>query len=106
MDRGEIPMVDLVDLDALSLADYRRNVFGMYYKVRRSGSSPEERWRRFCQERDRLFKQHPQSALTPAQRAGFTGLRYYPYNPALRFQLPIEPQAEAAGVQVDLQADG
>jgi len=42
-------------------------------------------------EKDELFKQHPQSPLTEAQKAAFDGLRYYDPNPALAFVGDVEP---------------
>jgi uncharacterized protein (DUF1684 family) len=93
-------------IDPLELADYRRRVAETYSQVRNSDGSPKARWRRFCLERDRLFKSHPQSALTIEQKAAFSGLRYYPYNPALRLILPIEPLMESTGIPIDLQGEG
>jgi uncharacterized protein len=43
------------------------------------------------QQKDQFFKSHPQSPLTPEQRALFTSLPYYPPNPALDLTLEIEP---------------
>ncbi len=43
----------------------------------------------FRQMKDEFFRTHPQSPLTPAQKKEFKGLRYYPENPALRFELPL-----------------
>ncbi|GAB4430135.1 MAG: DUF1684 domain-containing protein [Chloroflexi bacterium OHK40] len=45
----------------------------------------------FRAAKDRFFKEHPESPLTAEQRDGFTGLRYFPENPALRLTLPVEP---------------
>ncbi len=45
-------------------------------------------------DKDGFFKTHPQSPLTPEQKKNFQGLAYFPANPALRFELPIEPFAE------------
>lgn len=46
--------------------------------------------------KDRFFKEHPESPLTPAQRATFTGLRYFPEDATLRMVLPIEPLDQPA----------
>lgn len=46
---------------------------------------------RFRQEKDRFFREHPHSPLSPEQRSRFTGLRYYPENPDLVFVLEPEP---------------
>lgn len=51
-------------------------------------------WQRFRQSRDTLFAQHSQSALDAEQRRVFSGLRYFPYNPTLRFAVTIETDVE------------
>ena len=90
----------------IELADYRKRVFEIYSQVRDSQGSPESCWRKFRAEQDDLFKFHPQTALTPDQIAGFTSLQYYPYNPALRFALPVEPLIEQKVIKLTLQDDG
>lgn len=42
-------------------------------------------------EKDAFFKSHPQSPLTPQQQREFTGLSYFPENPALRLEVSMEP---------------
>mgnify|MGYP001163171186 CR=1 FL=1 len=88
------------------LADYRRAVADMYGRLRRSKLKQSDRWQQFCRERDRLFKNHPQSALSAEQKSNFTGLRYYPYNPAWRFLLPVDTQVKPEVIEVELSADG
>jgi uncharacterized protein (DUF1684 family) len=90
----------------LQLADYRRKVFEIYSRVRNSAVSPEARWQRFRADQDDLYKNHPQTALTPEQVADFISLPYYPYDPSLRFTLPIEPISERDPIQIVLQDDG
>lgn len=46
--------------------------------------------REFRKLKDELFKNPNQSPLTKEQRQQFTGLNYFPENPALRFELPLE----------------
>jgi len=41
--------------------------------------------------KDAFFATSPQSPLTPEQREQFTALSYFPENPALRFELDIQP---------------
>jgi uncharacterized protein (DUF1684 family) len=55
----------------------------------------------FRQSKDQFFKQHRQSPLTPEQRRTFTGLNYFPENPALDLVLPIEkfPTPETITIQ-------
>src|SRR4030067_305215 len=48
----------------------------------------------FRAQKDDFFKHDPQSPLTPDQRKEFTGLKYYPENPALRIVTPIEEYEE------------
>jgi uncharacterized protein (DUF1684 family) len=48
----------------------------------------------FRREKDAFFRDDPHSPLTPAQRRSFRGLRYYPENPALVFDLVPEVFAE------------
>jgi uncharacterized protein (DUF1684 family) len=83
------------------LLDYRRRVFNLYSEVRslssKDPSVAHEHWRKV---RDELFGQHPQSAIAPEDRAAFTGLRYFPYDPAYRFAAPlIEKLGERFEVQ-------
>jgi hypothetical protein len=52
------------------------------------------------QEKDRFFRQHSQSPLTPEQKPHFGGLSYYPYNPALDLTLVVEPFEPKANVKL------
>jgi len=80
----------------LDLLDYRRAVLDLYAEVRRlSLDDPEQAWRHWRSERDRLFGSHPQTAIAPEQRAGFEGLDYFPYDPALRFEAEVHPSEKA-----------
>jgi uncharacterized protein (DUF1684 family) len=90
----------------LELADYRRCVAEIYSRVRESHHSPQSRWHQFRVDQDNLFKTHPQTALTPDQVANFTSLRYYPYNPALRFIVPVEKTGDKEVMRVELRDDG
>ena len=88
----------------LELADWRRSVAELYSSIR---SSPDPRtahqlWR---EGRDRLFRTHPQSPLAPGDPLRETGLPYWPYDPALRFSLPLEP-AEPQELAVPTDGDG
>ncbi len=65
----------------LDLLDYRHRVHDLYRMVR-SQETPHAS-AVFRRERDALFASHPQSALDAAQKAGFSGLRYYPYDPPI-----------------------
>ena len=47
----------------------------------------------FRAQKDDFFLHDWQSPLEADQRKDFTGLKYYPENPALRLTIPIEPHA-------------
>ena len=74
----------------LELSGWRRAVAGLYAAVRAEGDPRRghELWR---QGRDELFRQHPQSPLPPGDPLRATGLPYWPYDPELRFELPLLP---------------
>jgi uncharacterized protein (DUF1684 family) len=74
--------------DALSLADWRRQVAEMYAEARRCDEPARAQglWR---ERRDRLFREHPQSPLAPDDSLRANGLPYWPYDPALRFAAPL-----------------
>ncbi|SRR5581483_1050675 len=44
----------------------------------------------FRAEKDEFFKNSPQSPLTREQKRAFTGLNYFPENPALRLEVKAE----------------
>ncbi len=88
------------------LLDYRRSVSEIYARLRQSYQGTEEQCRQFRRERDDLFRTHPQSALSTKQKTTFTGLKYYPYNPAWRFVLPVNTDVEPTIIEVTLQDDG
>jgi uncharacterized protein len=84
--------------DELELLDWRRRTFELYAEVR-AAPDPEVAWRRWRDVRDELFRTHPQSALTAEGRERFTGLEYFPYDPALRVLAEVEPvEDEARGI--------
>ena len=80
--------------ERLSLLDWKHRVFDLYRDVR-NAQSPEEGWRRWRDGRDVLFRDHPQSPLAPDARAGFSALRYFDYDPALRVLADVEPAPHA-----------
>ncbi len=92
--------------DYLDLLDYRRRVAGMYARARDNQTAPSARLARFRRECDELLRTHPQSALSGEQRARFVGLRHYPYDPSLRFALPLEMDRAPETIDVELRDDG
>lgn len=93
--------------EALELLDYRRRVFSLYAEVReRHDGDPHgahEHWRAV---RDQLFGSHPQSALEPAARGGFTGLRYYDYDPAYAVVVSLDTDVPAERFEVPDASEG
>jgi uncharacterized protein len=59
----------------------------------------------FRREKDAFFASS-RSPLQGEARAGFRGLRYYPPNPALRFSVPLEVDAERTSLLMDMSTGG
>ena len=75
--------------DTLDLWDYRKRVTLIYDDVREAAPD-QATWQRWRDARDELFRIHPQSAIDEGQRQAFTGLDYFPYDPAWRFLATVE----------------
>lgn len=88
----------------MTLLGWRRGVAELYAQVR-ADPDPQRSWWHWRQGRDRLFAGHPDSPIPESDRAGFPGLRYLPYRPGLRFELPVEP-AGPARIEVPTATDG
>jgi uncharacterized protein (DUF1684 family) len=48
----------------------------------------------FRRAKDVFFKEHPQSPLTPEQRATFAGLSYFPEDPALALEAELDTDVD------------
>jgi len=83
----------------LTLADWRRHTAGIYSDVRGS-ANPVRGHALWRAGRDTLFQGHPQSPLGPADPLRATGLPYWPYDPRLRFAVPLLPEPDAAAYEV------
>jgi uncharacterized protein (DUF1684 family) len=90
---------------AVALADWRRVVAEAYADVRRA-KAPVDGWQRLLTVRNRLFKSHSQSPLSPEQRASFRALSYFPYNPAYRAVGRLDFDVEPEVFEVQLTEDG
>ena len=77
-------------MNELDLLDWKRHVFELYADVR-AARDPAQAWTHWRDVRDELFRTHPQSPLPVDVRASFTGLEYFPYDPALRVLADVEP---------------
>jgi uncharacterized protein (DUF1684 family) len=82
---------DAAATDLLDLADWRRRVAVLYADVRRLASiDPPSALALWRSERERLFRDHPQSPVPAAERATFRARHFEP-DPALRFEVVLEP---------------
>lgn len=85
----------------LDLADWRRRVTELYASVRAevSGENSHALWR---SGRDELFLTHPQSPLAGDDPLRSTGLPYWPYDPSVRFELPVREAASPKRIRVPI----
>lgn len=91
--------------ESIAVADWRRQVAELYAAVRHQ-SNPEKAWHDFRAARDRLFKSHPQSPLTEAQRGEFVSLPYFAYEPAWRVAGTLDGNVEQDTFTIQLPAEG
>jgi uncharacterized protein len=72
----------------LELASWRRSVGELYTAVR-AEDDPQYGHALWRHGRDELFRSHPQSPLLPGDPLRQAGLPYWPYDPRLRFDVPL-----------------
>ena len=82
----------------LDLDDWRRRVALLYLTEPTDGEAGAVAFRR---GRDRLFRDHPQSALDDGQRARFSGLAWYPCDPAARVTARLRPPDDDGELAID-----
>ncbi len=79
--------------DRLDLAGWRRSVSDLYSSVRAEAEDdPESAWEIWREDRQKLFRSHPQSPVKAGERAGFRA-HHWPYDPRLRFDLVVDVPA-------------
>jgi uncharacterized protein len=79
----------------LELLDWRRRVAELFLEVRRRPADAASlAW--FRAQKDALFREHPQTPLTPTDRASFSGLSYWPYDAEARVVARFEPEEQQA----------
>ena len=79
----------------LALAEWRREVFDIYREVRLA-PDPQRAHARWRERRDRLFREHSESPLAVDDPLRQTGIPYWPYDPRLRFSVPVLEAARPA----------
>lgn len=93
------------EVQVVTLTDWRRRVNELYAAVR-AQHLPERGHEIWRVGRDELFRTHPQSPLPAGDPLRATGLPYWPYDPALRFSLPLLETPEPRELFLDTGADG
>lgn len=88
-----------------TLWDWRRRVADLYAAIR-ANPDPQAAWRYWRSVRDSLFRSHPQTPIESGTL--LTTLPFFPYDPALRFLVALEPldgteEAFPAGADGDLR---
>jgi uncharacterized protein len=94
-----------MSIGVLELSDWRRRVSELYAGVR-AETAPERAHAAWRAGRDELFITHPQSPLAAEDPLRRTGLPYWPYDPALRFELPLITEPEPVRHDVPTEGDG
>jgi uncharacterized protein (DUF1684 family) len=90
-----------------NLVHWRRTVSQIYARVREeSTSDPGTAWRNFRAARDDLFSFHSQSPLDVEQKADFSRLRFYPYDPIWRVVGRIDQNVARETFQIELPDEG
>lgn len=83
-------------IDRLWLADWRRQVAELYTEVRAlAATDPIAAHRQWCEARERLFREHPQSPVPRQLRDAFRA-NHFERDPALRFTVRLEPAPPVA----------
>jgi uncharacterized protein (DUF1684 family) len=78
-------------VEKLRLADWRRRISELYAEVRAlAATDPAAAWDHWRLTRERLYREHPSSPVTPDSRSAFVA-GHFAYDPNLRFELPVRP---------------
>jgi uncharacterized protein (DUF1684 family) len=97
----------VADISALDIADWRLRTFALYDNVRKIAiDDPFQAHVYWRQERDRMFGTHPASALTPASKQTFSGLRTADYDPRFRRYASLSPEGAGQEMNVQTGTDG
>jgi uncharacterized protein (DUF1684 family) len=81
-----------VTISELDLSDWRRRVAELYAAIR-ADDDPERAHARWRATRDELIGKHPESPAPAGDPIRSAGVPYWPYDPSLRFELPLRPAA-------------
>jgi len=79
----------------------------IYARVRKESiDDPRAAWQDFRSGRDRLFRYHPSTPLDPDHLLKFTGLKYFPYDPAWRTTGEVTRDVPQDSFSLELPSDG
>lgn len=96
-------MTDLDPGDLLTLADWRRRVAELYAAVRViARDDPEAAHARWRTAREALLRDHSQSPVPADARQTFRSA-FWPYDPALRFEVEVEAAPAQAPSDLTIQ---
>jgi uncharacterized protein (DUF1684 family) len=84
----------------LDLADWRRQVSGLYASMRRDRRAPQLRLVAFRAGKDRLFADHPSSPVPADARRSWPGLAYWRHDASLRLRARLEPDPDAPALDL------
>jgi uncharacterized protein (DUF1684 family) len=91
----------------MELLDWRRQVAALYAEVRRLAATDPRAAHEFWRDaRNELLATHPQSPVPEHERAAFTGVPVAPYDPALRFAVPVDTEVAPQRLAVPTGTDG
>jgi uncharacterized protein (DUF1684 family) len=92
-------------LPAIELVDWRRQV-ALLYERARAEPDPQVAHQVWREGRRALLGGHPQSPLAPDDPMRQSGPQYWPYDPSLRFVLPVLPSSSPRRRSIDAGGDG
>jgi len=90
---------------ALQLASWRRDTAVLYARVR-DHDDPAAAHALWRNGRGRLLRSHPQSPLPAHDPMRARGVPYWPYDPNVRWTVPVEPVSRPQRLSIDAGPDG
>src|SRR5690242_3638419 len=94
-------------ISAVDIADWRLRTFALYDDVRKIAvGGPFQANVYWRPQRDRMSGTHPASALTPASKRSFSGLRTADYDPRFRRYAALSPEGAGQEMNVHTGTDG
>ena len=90
---------------SLALLDWRRRVALLYAEVRGATDVPSAH-AHWARTRDERVRTHPESPVPVAERPHFPGVQIAPYDPAFRFEAPVDTDVAQRRLAVEAGTDG